>query len=436
MLVNIVDQLIIGQTTVDNMPTVSIPNPTGLVGSCYLFTMKPVYQHPPHLTADNFFSSEPLIDWLGEKGYGMTATCAQNRIPSNIKPYTHFEQVDTSHLRCKAMRFENPIVAIQQCQAKDETKAYTKTFVSFQSTGGTNIIGVNNLQSVKLYVGRKERGRKKAGTKRVYGIEQNEARETYLNHYYGCDNADHMIKNAGNKFISWKYWHAPYLHAQSIGIIAAYDMYIECCEGGLDATWKVDAKKRMTFAQFRLRLSEQMLQYNPVTNLYPGDNMFSTNKSSKKKRRAKSDESDDDARRIVKTKTTGVTMENYEAAVESGRLCGTAEELREHFYSVNQDKGNNRKPCEVCGESTIWRCELCNKPLCTKDKKKWNGAKCIFQYHNHDFFGLSRSDHNLLHGKDLRTWVPPTDYVVSKNARKMIKWKNEMQKKAMQRGGA
>ena len=59
----------------------------------------------------------------------------------------------------------------------------------------------------------------------------------------------------------WKYWHAPYLHAQSLGIIAAYDMYIECCEGGLDAIWAVDVNKRMSFATFRMRLSEQMLAY-------------------------------------------------------------------------------------------------------------------------------------------------------------------------------
>ena len=429
MLVNTIDQLIIaGQdddTMTTNEPTVTIPNPTG--AGVYSYMMKPVYQKPPHFTADNFFSSEPLMDWLGAKGYGMTATCARNRIPANIKPYTHCEQVDSTHLQCKVLRFENPIVAIQQCKADGDKKAYTKTFVSFQSTGGTNIIGVNNLPSVKLYVGKKERGRKKAGMKREYGIEQNEARETYLNHYYGCDNADHMVKNAGNRYITWKYWHAPYLHAQSLGIIAAYDMYIECCEGGLDVAWKVDVKKRLTFDQFRMRLSEQMLKYNPSSKLYNGDTTFDTNRSNKKPRR-KSDESNDNDRNTSKrTKEGGVTLESYREAVESGRLCATAEELREHFYSVEQNKGNNRQPCEVCGEPTIWRCNLCKKAMCTKSKKAWNGAKCIFQYHNHDFFGLSRSDHSVLHGKEMRTWVKPSDYVVSKNRRKMAKWKNDAQ---------
>ncbi len=62
-------------------------------------------------------------------------------------------------------------MAIQQCKEQNNKKAYTKTFVSFQSTLGTNIIGVNNLPSVKLYATQKERGRKKDGSKHVYGIE-------------------------------------------------------------------------------------------------------------------------------------------------------------------------------------------------------------------------------------------------------------------------
>ena len=42
---------------------------------------------------------------------------------------------------------------------------------------------------------------------RVWGIEQNEARETFLNYYYGIDVANYMIKNTANKYITWKYWH-------------------------------------------------------------------------------------------------------------------------------------------------------------------------------------------------------------------------------------
>ena len=137
------------------------------------------------------------------------------------------------------MQFEQPIVAIKQCKETEETKAHTKTFVSFQSTGGTSV-------NVKLYVHKRKLG------KFYWGIEENEARETYLGGYYGLDNADHMVKNASNQFISRKYWHSPYRHPITLGIIAAYDMYIECCEGNLDASWMVKEKVRMTFRAFRL----------------------------------------------------------------------------------------------------------------------------------------------------------------------------------------
>ena len=119
-------------------------------------------------------------------------------------------------------------------------------------------------------------------------------------------------------------------------------------------------------------------------------------------------------------------MEHYREAVKSGQLCMSIEDIREHFYSVYSDtKGNNRQPCEVCREKTIWRCGLCKKPMCTRRRKGWNGVKCIFQYHNHDFFALSRSDHSRMHGQDLKTWVKPTDYVVSRNARKIERWKKD-----------
>lgn len=420
MLVGMIDSLVEGEAQIDPQK-ITIANPSG---GCRLeFALKPVYSKPPHITADNFFSSDAMMDWLGGKGYGMTATCARDRIPKEIKPYTHHTKVDATHPRCKAMRYENPVVAIKQCKAEnDNKKAYTKTFVSFQSTGGTNIIGVNNLLSVKLYVGQKERGRKKDGSKRVYGIEQNEARELYLGHYYGLDNADHMIKNTGNRYITWKYWHAPYLHAQSLGIIAAYDMYIECCEGGLDASWAVDVKKRMSFSQFRIKLSEQMLGYNPVNNLYPGDKTFRISTKTHKARR----KSDEDERVGLGPSAEGVTMDHYKAALESGRICSTLDEIRKHFAGVYADKGNNQLACEACGKKTIWRCGLCAKAMCTTRNRAWSGGTCIFTFHSHEFFGLSRSDRAELEGKDLRGWTPPNTYVMSKNARKINRWKREL----------
>ena len=105
------------------------------------------------------------------------------------------------------MRFEKPIVAVRQVPAGEKdgkaTKPYTKTMVSFQSTGRTNISGVNNLPLADLYVTVKSRG--KNPNRRHWSIEQNEARQTYLGHYYGVDNVDHMIKNARIRYTKWKY---------------------------------------------------------------------------------------------------------------------------------------------------------------------------------------------------------------------------------------
>ncbi len=59
----------------------------------------------------------------------------------------------------KAMRYENPIVAVRQVEVTNESMAYTENIVSFQSTGPTNISGVNNLPSLQLYVAKRERER-------------------------------------------------------------------------------------------------------------------------------------------------------------------------------------------------------------------------------------------------------------------------------------
>ena len=72
--------------------------------------------------------------------------------------------VDAKDVQPKAMWFEKLIIAVMQVPAgkKDgkATKPYTKTLVSFQSTGATNISGMNNVPLAKLYVTVKSRGTK------------------------------------------------------------------------------------------------------------------------------------------------------------------------------------------------------------------------------------------------------------------------------------
>ncbi len=151
----------------------------------------------------------------------------------------------------KAMRFKKPIVVVKQFLAGElggiAMKPYTKMLVLFQSTSATNISGVNNLPSANLYVTIKSQG--KTPNHRYWGIEQ-KARATYLGHYYGVDNVNHMIKNAKIRYTTWKYWHAPFLHALSIAVIVAYNMYVECCEGGLDKRRFIAEKDCLSFIDF------------------------------------------------------------------------------------------------------------------------------------------------------------------------------------------
>jgi hypothetical protein len=95
-----------------------------------------------------------VLDYAGNRGFGITQTCRCDRFPEGLKEYLHHEVVNAGDPRPKAMRFEKPIVAIKQVQARENaggertTKPYTKTLVSFQSTGATNICSINNIPSV------------------------------------------------------------------------------------------------------------------------------------------------------------------------------------------------------------------------------------------------------------------------------------------------
>ena len=109
-------------------------------------------------------------------------------------------------------------------------------------------------------------------SKRVWGIEMNQARRTYLSNYFRIDVMDHLIKNTNLAYRSWKYWHGAILHAKGMDIVVTYDMYLEVCEGKMDATWK--NTDPISYHTFREQLSTQMLQYDPRKRHYPGDELM------------------------------------------------------------------------------------------------------------------------------------------------------------------
>jgi hypothetical protein len=271
-----------------------------------------------------------------------------------------------------------------------------------------------------LFVQPKFRGGK--NNKFAWATEQNEGRAIYLNHYHGVDSMDHMIKNTGNSFISWKYWHSPYLHAMSMGVIAAYDMYLECSKGKLDEARMVAKKDRMSFSQFQLRLSEQMLKYDPSNGLYAGNNKFRRTTQLHKMRRKGSEDFS-----VEEFPETGVTFTNLRAA--GNRICATMEHAQKHFDTII--KKTNAGPCEVCGLPTYWTCMTCGKYMCLLNKRNWNGAKCAFLFHSEKFFGLARSDYLDVLGKgwengekkkkddirwELDSWKPATEAAMERHA--------------------
>ncbi len=144
-------------------------------------------------------------------------TCRRDQLPKEVpKMYFNFLQATAVNTRSKVARFEQPIIAVKnviQPRKKasndddnvqgtrgstkkdnelvaDKKKDYVICHVSFQSTGGTNTTSVNALSLVELYVREQNKGR--GNQKRTWGIEMNEARETYLKTYSAVDKIDQI----------------------------------------------------------------------------------------------------------------------------------------------------------------------------------------------------------------------------------------------------
>ena len=125
-LISQVESIIAGIATEENN-FVTVPNPSGIGSKNYM--KKQIYESPPHIVADNHFSGEHVSDHLGKKGFGYTCTQRRDRFPKELKKYCHHGKVVPGCKRSKAMRYDNPIVAVKQVPATALTKAYTKTLV-------------------------------------------------------------------------------------------------------------------------------------------------------------------------------------------------------------------------------------------------------------------------------------------------------------------
>jgi hypothetical protein len=313
----------------------------------------------------------------------------------------------------------------------DGKKGYQRVHTSFQSTSSCNISTVNALSSCNMSIRRRERGR--GDNKRHWGIEMNHARSLYLGSYFRIDCIDHLIQNARIFYRSWKYWHSPVLHAKGLAVVVAFDMYLECCEGNLNAEWKIE--KPFNFWQFREKLSEQMLEYNPANRLYPGDqNMRVSTQQSTKFRAGGSHQTIPKRGRgrparpappdLTVTPVGRVSKKQFELQSRRrastgnpphARLCGDLTHIQTHVNSA-QTAMKRPKVCHVCGEPAYSKCGLCDVALHYFPRTGANtGAECFLQYHNTSFFGLGYQDASIVN-KRKQDWEKPTKAATRGNA--------------------
>ncbi|MFM8622856.1 MAG: hypothetical protein ACKOB3_05715, partial [Holophagaceae bacterium] len=324
-----------------------------------------IFNEPVHITMDNYFSGDNVMKYLGERGYKATMTCRRDRLPEGVpKNAFHYIKGIKPDNRTRVARFEQPIVAVKHVEQEEgsEKKNYTLTHVSFQSMGGTNISSVNALSENVLYVRERKKGR--GEQQRKWGIEMCNARELYLKNYSAVDKIDQALINWRVTYRSWRWWHAPMRHGKALAMSIAYQIYLQCAEGGVDPDWKVPP---LSGPLFKKKMSYQMVNYRARNMHYPGDEKMRGATQTGKRYRGTSD-----------TGGTMVTQENnsmkrvhYDTYVDEKmprdrhkkpRLCsGNIALLTEHIRSMeNRHKGR----CKYCGKFTYMMCTLCGVHVC------------------------------------------------------------------------
>jgi hypothetical protein len=148
---------------------------------------KQIFSECMHIAMGNHFSGDDVLGYLGEGGWKGTMTCRHHRLPKSVpRKYFNFIKAAPVNARSKVTGFECPTIAVEHDKHQNsdrvtDKKDYILCHVPFQSTRGTNISTVNTLSLVDLYVRDCSKGR--GQQKRTWGIEMNEARETYLKNY-------------------------------------------------------------------------------------------------------------------------------------------------------------------------------------------------------------------------------------------------------------
>ena len=206
------------------------------------------------------------------------------------------------------------------------------------------------------------------------------------------------------------------LHAKSMAVVIAYDIYLECCEGHMRAgEWKQE--KPCSFHRFREKLATQMLEYNPRERKYLGDERFRASTSQHKSRRPPLPTELSHSGSSSDSTMTSVTSESIKKA-SGRRLCGDLCPLIDHMSSIRPVPNRNSKVCVVCGKDAYHVCTKCigedGKPGVAMHAAPnlrgvgEYGVPCYMHYHNTSFFGLARADYRLAGHSNKAKWVKAT----------------------------
>jgi hypothetical protein len=384
-------------------------------------TRRQIFTEPVHLTMDNYFSGDNVMNYLGERGYKATMTCRRDRLPEGIPKdaFHYLKGIKVDH-RTRVARFEQPIVAVKHVNQKEgsEKKNYTRTHVSFQSTGGTNISSVNALSENVLYVRERKKGR--GEQQRKWGIEMCNARELYLKNYSAVDKMDQALINWRVTYRSWRWWHAPMRHGKAIAMSMAYQLYLQCAEGGVDQDWKVPP---VSGPLFKKKMSFQMVNYRARNMHYPGDEKMRGATQTGKKYRGTGNAG---MTMATTQESNGMKRAHYDTYVDEKmprdrhkkpRLCsGNMTLLTEHIRSMeNKHKGK----CKYCGKFTYMMCTLCGVHVCWKEGSTATNLTCVLQYHDDEYYGIGMEDRNTLFGVPARAYKRPSEREIRENRKYM-----------------
>ena len=112
-----------------------------------------IFSQKPHITADNYFSGEPIMMYAAAEGFGFTSTVARDRLPKGVPSKYWCKKTTPSNTRSRHARYEWPIIATKSIHQS------SITVTSFQSTSSCNIASVNGINEGTRYCATKEKGK-------------------------------------------------------------------------------------------------------------------------------------------------------------------------------------------------------------------------------------------------------------------------------------